>query len=208
LLAAAPTHDRIEVGAAGAHVRAGAGTDTAVFPVARAAVQMQRDTWNTGDWIGKLTADPAVTYLLRGVERFGYTDVAVAMDLDGNAGTAAKLLGAVFGPAAVREKAWVGVVLHFLDVLGTTPEALMQIAISARLGPASGHEQVAELLYTNVIGQPPTPQTRAALAAVLDNGSFTVPQLALAVAETEFNRTAIDLVGLTQRGLEYQPWAG
>jgi hypothetical protein len=30
----------------------------------------------------------------------------------------------------------------------------------------------------------------------------------MAVAETEFNRAAIDLVGLAQRGLEYQPWVG
>jgi hypothetical protein len=46
------------------------------------------------------------------------------------------------------------------------------------------------------------------LYTVLDNGSYTVPGLAMAVAETEFNKTAIGLVGLTQNGLEYLPWAG
>jgi hypothetical protein len=207
-LGAAATPDRIEVGGAGAHVRAGAGIDTAVFPVARAALQLQRDSWLAGDWIGKLAANPSVTYFLRGVERFAFTDLAVAMDLEGNAGAAAKILGAAFGPAAVREKAYVGIALHFLDVLGATPEALMQIALGARLGPAPSHAQVVDLLYTNVIGTPPTAEVRAALTAVLDNGSYTMSGLAMAVAETEFNRAAIDLVGLAQRGLEYQPWVG
>jgi len=91
--------------------------------------------------------------------------------------------GPAAGLAVIVEKAYVGIALHFLDVLGATPEALMQIALGALRAAAPSHAQVVDLLYTNVIGTPPTAEVRAALTAVLDSGSYTVSGMDMAVAE-------------------------
>lgn len=37
------------------------------------------------------------------------------MDVDGNAGTVAKIIGAVFGKQAIENKVYVGIGLSFLD---------------------------------------------------------------------------------------------
>jgi hypothetical protein len=49
------------------------------------------------------------------VERLLFDDGRWALDVDGHAGTAVKLLGAVFGPDSVRIEAYVGIVLQVLD---------------------------------------------------------------------------------------------
>jgi hypothetical protein len=79
------------------------------------------------------------------------------------------------------------------------------------LAPESGntqpsHSQVVDLLYTNVVGQAPDAATRKTFTDLLDNGSFTVSGLGVLAAETELNKSNINLVGLAQTGLAYLPF--
>ncbi len=55
------------------------------------------------------------TDYLTNVGRLKFSDKSIALDLDGNAGTTAKILGAVFGKDAVNNKNYVGIGLNFLD---------------------------------------------------------------------------------------------
>jgi hypothetical protein len=139
------------------------------------------------------------------VETLHFLDLSVAFDLSGKAGQVAKTLGAVFGKEALARKDYVGIGLHHADELQYSYPSLMQLAINARLGPKPSPDQVVDLLYTNVVGQPPDADTRKTFTDLLDKQTYTVATLGVMAAETALNKTNIDLMGLAQTGLEYWP---
>ncbi|GJL75132.1 hypothetical protein [Nitrosomonas sp.] len=137
------------------------------------------------------------------IERIQFADISIALDLDGHAGRTAKLIGAVFGPESILNKQFVGIGLRFLDD-GTSYETLMQLAITAALGAdAANHTAVVDLLYENIVGFTPSTAEEARFVALLDSGTHTVASLGVLAAETGLNQDNIDLVGLSQIGLEY-----
>jgi hypothetical protein len=121
--------------------------------------------------------------------------------LNGNAGTTAKILGAVFGKESVSNKNYVGIGLHFLDS-GWTYDYLAGLALDA--AGAKTNDQIVSLLWTNVIGTKPTAADKQPFIALLENG-MTAGALAHLAADTSFNTTNINLVGLAQTGIEYIP---
>ncbi|MBE0549220.1 MAG: matrixin, partial [Rubrivivax sp.] len=81
-----------------------------------------------------------------------------------------------------------------------------QLALDARLGFGHTHQQAVELMYTNLIGVAPSPQDSADLVALIDvYHVFTEASLAVFAAELPYNTANIDLVGLSQTGIEYVP---
>jgi hypothetical protein len=125
---------------------------------------------------------------------------SLALDLDGNAGKVAKILGAIFGQSAVSNKAYVGIGLSYLDS-GMSYSALAALAVSVT-GKSSSTE-VCTLLWTNVIKTTPTAADIAPYKAMLDSGQMSIGALATLAADTSFNTTNIGLVGLSQTGIEY-----
>jgi len=95
------------------------------------------------------------------IERLVFVDQIIALDLDGNAGTVAKVLGAVFGRDFVKNQYFVGIGIEYLDNRGYDYESLLGVAISERLGVNPSNKQVVDLLYTNVIGVAPTAEEAA-----------------------------------------------
>jgi hypothetical protein len=135
------------------------------------------------------------------VERISFNEISLALDTSGNAGTTAKILGAVFGKDSVSNKSYVGVGLHFLDS-GWTYDSLAGLALDA--AGAKTNDQIVSLLWTNVIGTKPTAADKQPFIALLENG-MTAGALAHLAADTSFNTTNINLVGLAQTGIEYIP---
>ena len=186
-------------------INGGGGLDTMVFSGLRSQYSLSAQsatalrvtdsvpTRNGSDWISD-------------VERLKFSDVSLAFDLSGNAGTTAKILGAVFGKAAVANKAYAGIGLHYLDNLGYSYEQLMGLAINEALGPTPTNGQVVDLLYKNVVGVLPDAATKAMFIGMLDRKEQTIGSLGVLAAETDLNKTNIDLVGLAKTGLEYEPF--
>ena len=139
------------------------------------------------------------------VERLRFQDQSLALDLQAGAGTVAKILGAVFGPAAVLNKQFVGIGLHYLDDLGMSYSGLMQLAIEARLGANPSSAQVVDLLYSNLVGQMPDAVTRKSYTDLLDKHIYSVASLGILAADTDINKDNIHLMGLSQTGLAYLP---
>ena len=139
--------------------------------------------------------------LLTNIERLKFTDKSIAIDFNGNAGTTAKILGAVFGKESLSNKNYVGIGLHFLDA-GWTYDNLAGLALDA--AGAKTNDQIVSLLWTNVIGTTPTTSDKLPLIALLENG-MSAGALAHLAADTSFNTTNINLVGLAQTGIEYTP---
>ena len=64
-----------------------------------------------GSWQVQNKSSPVDTDTLVNVERIQFSDTSLALDISGNAGQAAKILGAVFGPASVKDSDPVGIVV-------------------------------------------------------------------------------------------------
>jgi hypothetical protein len=138
---------------------------------------------------------------LDGVERISFNEISLALDLNGNAGTTAKILGAVFGKESLSNKNYFGIGLHFLDA-GWSYDNLADVALDA--AGAKTNDQIVSLLWSNVIGTTPTAADKQPFVALLENG-MTAGALARLAADTTFNTTNINLVGLAQTGIEYIP---
>lgn len=175
----------------------GPGLDTAVYAGARSGYVIARTT--TGYTVSS-SAEGADALL--NVERLRFADAHVAMDIAGAAGRVAKILGAVFGKESVANPEYAGIGLSLLDG-GMSYEALMQLAINARLGVGASATAVVNLLYTNVVGVAPAPDDLAFYRGLLENGNFTQASLGVLAANTALNEANINLVGLAATGLLY-----
>ena len=156
---------------------------------------------------GYIVTDKSGVYgtdTLTNVERLTFSDFSVALDVSGSAGITAKILGAVFGNAAVANKEYAGIGLYLLDAGMGYPD-LLQLALDARLGAGASNAAVVNLLYTNVVGTPPPVSELAFYQGQLDGGYYTQASLGILAAETDLNAANVNLVGLAYSGLEYLP---
>ena len=146
------------------------------------------------------------TDTLISIERLQYTDGNVAIDINGNAGTTAKILGAVFGASSVSNQQYVGIGLSYLDG-GMSYQDLMQLALTAKLGAGvNDPTQVVNLLYTNVVGVAPDQASLNSFVGLLNSHVYTTASLGVMAADTSLNTTNINLVGLAQTGSEFIPY--
>ena len=142
------------------------------------------------------------TDTLRNIERVKFNDTYVALDLTGNAGKTVKLLAALLGKASATDKAYVGAGLNALDN-GMSYEALMKSAIDVVFGLNPSGASIVGTLYENLVGSPAPLSIIDEYGSMLDNGSMTSAEFGIAVADHDLNANNIDLVGLTQTGVEY-----
>ncbi|MDP1649429.1 MAG: Ig-like domain-containing protein [Rubrivivax sp.] len=177
----------------------GAGVDVAVYvgPAGAFTLGRMEAGWVLHDTQGSEGRD-----LLYGVERIEFADLKWALDLDGNAGTTVKIIGAVFGPDAVDNAQYVGIGLALLDA-GMSYLDLMQLALDARLGTHASNADLVNLLYGNVVGMLPDLPTRLYYEGLVSGGQFSPAGLGVMAAETELNKVNVDLVGLADLGIGY-----
>jgi len=176
----------------------GLGTDTVVYsgPLEQYTVKKSGNSYI----VSESTGSDGTDYLYN-IERLKFKNKSLAIDIDGNAGTTAKILGAVFGKESVSNKSYVGIGLNFLDT-GWTYDNLAGLALDA--AGAKTNDQIVSLLWTNVIGTKPTAADKQPFITLLENG-MTAGALAHLAADTNFNTTNINLIGLAQTGIEYIP---
>ena len=135
------------------------------------------------------------------VERLVFSDQKLALDLSGNAGSVAKILGAVFGAAAVARPDYVGIGLSLLDSGQYDETSLMVYALDVRLGKDASPQAVVDLLYANLVGQLPDAQTRQSFVDLIAANSTA--WLGHMAATHPLNEANIQLTGLQQTGLIY-----
>ena len=135
-------------------------------------------------------------------ERFNFSNYSIAFDLNGNAGLTAKLLGSVFGKDSITNKKYVGIGLSLFDA-DWPYENIVNLALDA--ANVKTNDQIVALLWNNVIGTPPTNTDKAPFVNLLLNG-MSVGELVRLASDSSFNISNINLVGLTQNGVEYLPF--
>ena len=142
------------------------------------------------------------SFTLDSVERIKFSDLSIALDIDGNAGKVAKVLGAVFGANSLTNKDYVGIGLSFLDA-GMDYKGLLELALTAKLGQNYSSEAEIKLLYSNVFNLSPSATTLEVLKGLIENNYCSKSELAYVIAESSSNQTNVNLVGLAQTGIEY-----
>ena len=149
-------------------------------------------------------AAAATRFDLLNIERIHFSDVNLALDLDGHAGWVAEILGAVFGGSAVSHAAYVAIGLGLADA-GASFEDLVGYALQARFGANPDSTALVQTLYTNVVGAAPSSADQAFFVGLLDSHAMTPVDLGTLAAQHPANLAHIDLVGLMQSGLVYGP---
>ena len=144
----------------------------------------------------------AGTDTLEGVERLEFADKKLALDIDGNAGAVAKLLGAFLGAEGVQFTEYVTIGLEALDS-GTSFEGLLQLALDTVFGSDPSGTELVSTFYQNLTGQTAPQDIIDTYATLIDSGSLTPLELAAQVAEHPLNAESIDLIGLATIGIEY-----
>ncbi|RYF68306.1 MAG: hypothetical protein EOO22_17945, partial [Comamonadaceae bacterium] len=145
--------------------------------------------------------------LLFGVERLRFADGSLALDLGngGHAADAARVIGAVAGPEALRDQGLVGQVLDYLDhhSLAEGTQLLVNEGLAARLAGGSDDARLVELLLRNVTGQSASVVERDGWLAYMSANEVTQAELIEFAARHESTAQRIDLVGLSDHGLPY-----
>ena len=201
-----PGNDRLHGGAGSNTLLGGSGLDYAIF-------SRQREDFlvlatDNGITVTAVTApapevSPQTTKsMLEDIERLSFSDINLAFDLDGNAGIAAKVLGAFLGAGGLENPSLTGYVLNLLDN-GMTYDELLQTAVDTVFGLDPSGAAIVAHFFTSLTGEEAPNDVVTEWGARIDSGEISAVEVARLVAEDEFNLANIDLIGLASSGLEY-----
>jgi len=180
----------------------GLGLDTVVYngPMERYSINKTGNRYVVSEPTGSDDTD----YLIN-IERLQFSNTKVALDMTGNAGEAARLIGALLGPSYVKDKALAGVVIGLLDQnYSTQTIATLGLGTSTYIGLAgsSSNEDFVKHVFKNVIGRPPAEAELQTYVGMLSAGTSQAA-LAVMAADTEFTAEKIGLAGLILNGWEF-----
>jgi hypothetical protein len=185
-------------GSGTATIDGGAGIDTVFFGGTLGSYSI---THNSG---GSVTVSGnSQTANMVNVERLHFSDIGMALDMNGHAGTVAKLISAVFGQSYLSNSQYVGIGLNLMDS-GMSETALADLAVHTvlfqQLAGTTSNTDFVKLVYHNVVGVDPGPGELATYVGMLDSGQQT--QASLAVIAAEASQNQVHLVGV-QGGIDF-----
>ena len=181
----------------------GLGLDTVVYsgPQERYTINKTGNRYVVSEPTGSDDTD-----YLSNIERLLFANGKVALDVEnGNAGEAAKLIGALLGPTYVKDKALAGIVINLLDQKYSS-DTIANLGLATpmflSMAGSSSNTDFVKQVFNNVVGRPPNPSESSTYVNILDAGT-SQSALALMAAHTDLNAARINLVGLIQHGLEF-----
>ena len=80
---------------------------------------------------------------------------------------------------------------------------MIRVVLGAILRENKTNEAIVELVFTNLVGEAPTQDAKKELSGYMDSGAYSQAGFARAIADLELNATNINLVGLSDTGLQY-----
>jgi len=140
------------------------------------------------------------------VERLHFADGSLALDTSGNAGNAARLIGAAFGAAHV-EPVLNGFYIQVFDQgysLHDVAEAALNSDLFRQIAGSRSNEAVVQTLFTNAAGHAPSANDLQHYIGLLEGG-LSQADLLVAAANDDLTARNIDLDGLSNSGMAYAP---
>lgn len=195
--------DIITPGAGDDEIDAGPGTDTVVLSGARAGFTIQRSV------IGLIVSSATQGRDVVGnAERLLFDNQALAFDVGGRAGTAARIVGTLLGPALVSSPELMGLVIGLLDRGVSTVDLVaagLQTPQFLQVAGSASNADLVSALFRNVAGVPPSAEQLQTFTAALDAGAISRAGLATLAAELDITAVRVNLVGLGETGIVYVP---
>ena len=180
----------------------GLGLDTVVYsgPQERYSINKSGNRYVVSEPTGSDDTD-----YLTNIERLQFSNGKVALDLTGNAGEAARLIGALLGPSYVKDKALAGIVIGLLDQ-NYTPQTIAGLGLNTSmylgLAGSASHEDFVKHVFQNVTGRPPAPVELQTYVGMLSSGTSQAA-LAVMAADTDLTAAQIGLTGLMLHGWDF-----
>ena len=180
----------------------GVGIDTVVYsgPLEQYTLKKSSARFVVSESTGSDDTD-----YLTSIERLQFSNAKLALDLDGHAGDAVKIIGSLLGPKFIEDKPLVGVVLGLLDQ-NYTKTQIASLGLSTplyqSLAGSASNEDFVKYVFNNVVGRPPKPDELNTYLSMLSQGS-TQAELAVLAGDTDLNSSNIGLIGLSLNGLSY-----
>jgi Ca2+-binding RTX toxin-like protein len=180
----------------------GLGIDTVVYngPQERYNITKSGNRYVVSEPTGSDDTD-----YLSNIERIQFSNGKVALDLGGNAGQAARLIGALLGPSFIKDKALAGVVIGLIDQ-DYSIESIANLGLNTSfylaLAGSTKHEDFVNHVFRNVVGRPPEANEQKTYVDMLNAGTSQAA-LAVMAAGTEFTASQIGLTGLTSHGWDF-----
>ena len=145
------------------------------------------------------------TDYLSNIERLQFSNGKVALDLGGNDGQAARMIGALLGPSFIKDKALAGVVIGLIDQ-DYSIESIANLGLNTSfyltLAGSTKNEDFVNHVFRNVVGRPPEVNEQKTYVDMLNAGTSQAA-LAVMAAGTEFTASQIGLTGLTSHGWDF-----
>ena len=180
----------------------GLGIDTVVYsgPQERYSITKSGNRYVVSEPTGSDDTD-----YLSNIERLQFSNGKVALDLGGNAGQAARLIGALLGPSFIKDKALAGVVIGLVDQ-DYSIESIANLGLNTSfylaLAGSTKNEDFVNHVFRNVVGRPPEVNEQKTYVDMLNAGTSQAA-LAVMAAGTEFTASQIGLTGLTSHGWDF-----
>ena len=180
----------------------GLGIDTVVYsgPQERYSITKSGNRYVVSEPTGSDDTD-----YLSNIERLQFSNGKVALDLGGNAGQAARLIGALLGPSFIKDKALAGVVIGLIDQ-DYSIESIANLGLSTSfylaLAGSTKNEDFVNHVFRNVVGRTPEVNEQKTYVDMLNAGTSQAA-LAVMAAGTEFTASQIGLTGLTSHGWDF-----
>lgn len=189
--------DVLQGGQGDDQLNGGVGIDTAQFAgsFANYITSSQKSVFVVSDKRSNGEGMDVLTH----IERLKFSDKSVAIDLDGHAGIAVKVIGAVLGKDAVKNPGLVGIGLSYLDN-DLSYSDLGLLALNA-VG-ATSNDAIVSKLWFNLVGSTASTSDKAPYIKMLADG-MKPGDLVVMAADLPLNTYNIGLVGLIQTGVEF-----
>ena len=180
----------------------GLGIDTVVYsgPQERYSITKSGNRYVVSEPTGSDDTD-----YLSNIERLQFSSGKVALDLGGNAGQAARLIGALLGPSFIKDKALAGVVIGLVDQdysIENIANLGLNTSFYLALAGSTKNEDFVNHVFRNVVGRPPEVNEQKTYVDMLNAGTSQAA-LAVMAAGTEFTASQIGLTGLTSHGWDF-----
>ena len=184
----------------GHRVDGGAGIDTVQMSEARAAVTI------TPTATGYQLSTSSGTDQLTNVERLQFSDGALALDINGNAGQAYRIYQAAFNrsPDQMGLSYWIGTLDHGASLRGVADAFAKSAEFATLYGSSPTNADLVNSFYQNVLHRAGDAAGVSYWLGKLDTHAASVADVLMGFSESAENQAA--LAPVIGAGIPYTPW--
>ncbi|MGZ5199112.1 MAG: S8 family serine peptidase [Telluria sp.] len=196
-------NDTLDGGAGNDTIDGGGGVNTAVFHGALANYTVTKTA--TGFVVADKTFADGSDQLAQ-VQRLQFADTALAFDVSGDGGQAFRIYQAAFNrtPDKAGLGYWIAQMDHGMSLLDVAKGFVQSAEFKGLYGTDPGDADIVNRFYSNVLHRAPDSAGAAFWTKLLDDHSLTSAEVLVQFSESAENQAA--LVGVTQNGIQYQPF--